>query len=87
MGDEVGQVRPLRQMTGERSGSVEHDHHRAGRELFLDAGSHLADMRVGDGEDDDVGAVERLVGVTAEKPSPLFSRSRPASLTSTWRTS
>ena len=69
MGDEVGEVRAVRQMAGGRSGRVEHDDHRAWLQLLLDAGGDLADMRVGNGEHDDVGAVERLLdrnGVDAE---------------------
>ena len=33
-----------------------------GFSLLLDAGGDLADMRIGHGEDDGVGAVQRLVG-------------------------
>ena len=62
MGDEIGEVRPLGQMAGKGRGSIEHDHHRARLQLAFDARGDLADGRVGHGENDHVGAVERLVG-------------------------
>ena len=69
MGNEVGEVRPGRQVPGIRGRGVEDDQHRAGLQVLLDAGGDLADMGVGDGENDHLGAGERLVdrhGVDAE---------------------
>ena len=62
VGDEIGEVGPRRQVPGEWRGGVERDDHRPGLELVVDAGRDLADMGVGNGEDDDFGAVERRVG-------------------------
>ena len=62
MGDEIGEVGALGQMAGEGRRSVEGDHHRPGLQLRLDPGGDLADLRVGNRQNDDFGAVERRLG-------------------------
>ena len=83
MGDEIGEVGTLRQMPRIGCGGVEDDDHRARLQLLLDAGGDLADMGVRNGENDDVGAVQSLVGGHGVEAETVLQPLLPASLTST----
>jgi hypothetical protein len=65
--DEVGQVSALRQVAGKRRCGVESDDHGAGFQLFGDARGNLADMRVRNGQNDDVNAVKGSVYINGRK--------------------
>ncbi|MCY1309148.1 hypothetical protein D9M70_592120 [compost metagenome] len=62
MRDEIGKIAALRQVAGEGRCGVEDDDHRARRQLIDDAGRNLADRGIRHRENDDIRAVERLVG-------------------------
>ncbi|MEY9535558.1 hypothetical protein ABIA19_005411 [Sinorhizobium fredii] len=79
MGDEIGEVAALRQVTGKGCGRIEDDKYRAGLQLVDNAGCHLADRRVRHSKDHDLGTVEG--GVEGDRLEPeLLCQSRFADL-------
>ena len=71
MRDEIGDVRPLRQMPGMGCGGVEDDDDGAWRELRQQRRRHRANRSVRHGEDDDVRVLHRMVGLNAGHAEPL----------------
>ncbi|MEY9625969.1 hypothetical protein ABIA27_001004 [Sinorhizobium fredii] len=68
MGDEIGEVAALRQVSGKGCGRIEDNQHCTGLQPVDNAGCHLADRRIRHRKDHDLRTIER--GVERDRLEP-----------------